>query len=119
MLLLGAGPRVAARAALALAERHPRLVVAGEHGGRFGADGTPEQAGRLENRIRAFAPDIVFVGLGCPKQELWLERELARLGIPVGVGVGDVLDVLAGKRRRAPRWIRLTGLESLFQLLAA
>lgn len=119
VLLLGAAPRVAVRAAQVLAARHPGLVVAGEHGGRFGADGTAQQAAKLENRIRAFAPDFVFVGLGCPKQELWLESNLARLGIRVGIGVGSVLDVLAGELPRAPRWMRACGLESLFQLLAA
>ena len=119
VLLLGAAPRVAARAASVLAARHPGLVVAGEHGGRFGADGTPANASRLENRIRAFAPDVVLVGLGCPKQELWLERDLARLGIPVGIGVGSVLDVIAGDLPRAPRWMQRCALESLFQLLAA
>jgi N-acetylglucosaminyldiphosphoundecaprenol N-acetyl-beta-D-mannosaminyltransferase len=119
VLLLGALPRVAVRAAQVLAARHPGLVVAGESGGRFNADGTPEHASRLENRIRAFAPDFVFVGLGCPKQELWLERNLARLGITVGIGVGSVLDVLAGGLPRAPRWMRACALESLFQMLAA
>jgi len=119
VLLLGAAPRVAVRAAQRLALRYPGLVVAGEHGGRFAADGSAELAARLENRIRAFAPDFVFVGLGCPKQELWLERNLAHLGVTVGVGVGSVLDVLAGDLPRAPRWMQALALESLFQLLAA
>jgi N-acetylglucosaminyldiphosphoundecaprenol N-acetyl-beta-D-mannosaminyltransferase len=119
VLLLGAAPRVAARAAARLRELNPGLVVAGEHGGRFGPDGTAAQAARLENRVRAFAPDLVFVGLGCPKQELWLEQNLARLGITVGIGVGCVLDVLAGDLPRAPRWMRRCALESLFQALAA
>jgi len=119
VLLLGAAPRVAVRAAQHLRARHPGLIVAGEHGGRFGVDGSAERAAWLENRIRAFAPDIVFVGLGCPKQELWLESNLARLGIMVGIGVGCVLDVLAGDLPRAPRWMRACALESFFQLLAA
>jgi N-acetylglucosaminyldiphosphoundecaprenol N-acetyl-beta-D-mannosaminyltransferase len=118
VLLLGAAPRVAVRAARALAARHPGLVVAGEHGGRFGADGTTGRAAWLENRIRAFAPDVVLVGLGCPMQELWLEQNRARLGITVGIGVGSVLDVLAGDLPRAPRWMRACALESLFQVLA-
>lgn len=119
VLLLGAAPRVAFHAAQALAVRHPGLVVAGEHGGRFGADGEAQDPAWLEKRIRAFAPSFVFVALGCPKQELWLARNLARLGIPVGIGVGSVLDVLAGRLPRAPRWMRVSALESLFQLLAA
>lgn len=119
VLLLGAAPRVAFHAAQDLAARHPGLVVAGEHGGRFGADGEPEDPVRLENRIRAFAPTFVFLALGCPKQELWLARNAARLGIRVGIGVGSVLDVLAGRLPRAPRWMRSAALESLFQLLAA
>ena len=119
VLLLGAAPRVAVRAAQQLAARHPGLVVAGEHGGRFDSEGVPERPAELENRILAFAPDFVFVGLGCPKQELWLERDLARLGIRVGIGVGSVLDVLAGDLPRAPRWMRACALESLFQLLAS
>jgi N-acetylglucosaminyldiphosphoundecaprenol N-acetyl-beta-D-mannosaminyltransferase len=119
VLLLGAAPGVASRAAYRLAKRHRRLAVAAEHGGWFGADGVAEHATRLENCIRAFAPDLVFVGLGCPKQELWLEQNLTRLGIKVGIGVGSVLDVLAGDLPRAPRWMQVCALESLFQCLFA
>jgi N-acetylglucosaminyldiphosphoundecaprenol N-acetyl-beta-D-mannosaminyltransferase len=119
VLLLGGAPRIAARAAQALRARHPGLVVAGEHGGRFDENGVPERAAVLEQRIRVFAPVFVFVGLGCPKQELWLARNLAPLGIRVGAGVGSVLDVLAGGLPRAPRWMQGAGLEALFQLLAA
>lgn len=119
VLLLGAGPMVAVRAAQALAARHPGLVVAGEYGGRFDENGISDRAAVLEQRIRVFAPTFVFVGLGCPKQELWLARNQKRLGIPVGAGVGSVLDVLAGELPRAPRWMQVGALESLFQLLAA
>ncbi len=116
VLLLGGAPRVAVRAAQRLAARHPGLMVAGEYGGRFDENGISDRAAVLEQRIRVFAPTFVFVGLGCSKQELWLAQNLVRLGIPVGIGVGKELDVLAGD---LPRWMQVGALEALFQLLAA
>ena len=68
-------------------------------------------------QIRAFAPDIICVALGHPKQERWIRLHAEALGIPVAVGVGGTLDFIAGQRKRAPGWVRTIGFEWLFRML--
>jgi len=76
---------------------------------------------RMPNRsiirlIQAARPDVLLVALGNPKQELWIARHRHALGVSVAIGVGCTLDLLAGKSRRAPRWMQTSGLEWLFRL---
>lgn len=66
--------------------------------------------------IRRERPDILFVAFGCPKQEKWIYANYRDLGVPVSIGVGATVDFLAGKVKRAPRWIGAIGLEWLFRL---
>jgi N-acetylglucosaminyldiphosphoundecaprenol N-acetyl-beta-D-mannosaminyltransferase len=110
--LLGASPEVNAKAAEVLQERHPRLVLCGAQHGFFG----PEAEGEILSGIRSAAPDILLVALGVPRQELWSRRHQAGLGVPVAIGVGGTLDVLAGKVQRAPRWMQRLNLEWLYRL---
>lgn len=105
--LLGAAPGVAAEAGRKLCEDLPGLSVVGTHDGYF--------AGELESQvvsnISAAQPDLLLVGMGCPKQERFIAEHRAELHAPVMVGVGGALEVFAGRRSRAPRWMRGTGLE--------
>jgi len=66
--------------------------------------------------INAAEPDYVWVGLGAPKQDLWVAAHRSRLHAPVLLAVGAAFDFHAGKRRRAPRWIQRSGTEWLFRL---
>ena len=63
------------------------------------------------------APDVLWVGLGAPKQERWMHEHKDRLRVPVMVGVGAAFDMLSGRRKQAPRWMREHGLEWSFRLL--
>ncbi len=111
VFLLGGRDEVAARAAQRLEERLPGLVIVGTHHGYLRDDEEPIPA------IRAARPEILLVGMGVPRQELWMERMRDRLGIPLLIGVGGTLNVWSGDCRRAPRgWQRL-GLEWLYRLL--
>jgi len=65
--------------------------------------------------IRASGADLLFVGLGSPKQELFLQRYLAHTGAKVGIGVGASFDFLSGRVRRAPKWLQSLGLEWAFR----
>jgi N-acetylglucosaminyldiphosphoundecaprenol N-acetyl-beta-D-mannosaminyltransferase len=115
IFLLGAGPGIAARAATALQRRYPGLRIAGTLTPPMGVF-SPETDAALVKAVRAAAPEMLFVALGAPRQELWLRAHLAELGVPVCVGVGCAFDVLSGRRSRAPRWMRRSGLEWTFRL---
>ena len=65
--------------------------------------------------IRTARPDLLLVALGVPKQEKWIHEHLAALGVPVAIGVGGTLDVMAGVMKRAPRWMQKAKLEWLFR----
>ena len=77
---------------------------------------TPQEDENVVQSIRAASPDIVWVGLGTPKQERWMAAHLERLGVPALVGVGAAFDFLSGRKPQAPRWVQRSGLEWLFRL---
>jgi N-acetylglucosaminyldiphosphoundecaprenol N-acetyl-beta-D-mannosaminyltransferase len=113
VFLLGARAEVLERAEAEILRRHPGVRIVGRHHGYFGAEG--EAA--VVDEVAEARPDILFVALETPAKELFLARNKARLAVPFVMGVGGSFDVLAGERRRAPRWMRRTGLEWLFRLL--
>jgi N-acetylglucosaminyldiphosphoundecaprenol N-acetyl-beta-D-mannosaminyltransferase len=110
VFLLGGAPGVAAAAAAILESRFPALKVVGAETPPFRALSAEETAA-LISRIRAATPDFLFVAFGQPKGELWLAEHLERLGVPVCLQVGASLDMLVGRVRRAPKWVRRLGLE--------
>jgi N-acetylglucosaminyldiphosphoundecaprenol N-acetyl-beta-D-mannosaminyltransferase len=112
--LLGGFDEVAARAAEALRAQFPGLEIVGA------AAGSPLAADDLAVRelIGARGPiDVLLVAYGAPKQELWLDRNLAAMKIPVGIGVGGVFNYLSGSVARAPRWMRRMHFEWLHRLI--
>jgi N-acetylglucosaminyldiphosphoundecaprenol N-acetyl-beta-D-mannosaminyltransferase len=113
VFLLGAAPGVADEAAERLTRRYPGLAMAGTHHGYF-QPGEEENVFRLVRRARA---EILFVALGAPKQEIWIDRYLQVTGVRVAMGVGGSLDVLAGRARRAPEWSQRLHLEWLARLV--
>ncbi len=106
------GPGVAAQAASSLARRYPGLVVAGSADGFF-AEKTEAE---VLAEIRAAAPDVLFVGMGVPRQEKWIEAHRHELPVKICWAVGALFDYTAGVERRAPRWMLRLGLEWLFRL---
>jgi N-acetylglucosaminyldiphosphoundecaprenol N-acetyl-beta-D-mannosaminyltransferase len=112
----GGRPGVAARLEEQLVRRFPGLRSAGTYAPPFGSLST-EEAREAVARINRARPDIVFVGLGCPKQERWMAAHRAQLDAPLLAGVGAAFDFAAGRVRQAPRWMMRAGLEWLFRLL--
>lgn len=96
--------------------RFPRLKVAGIYAPPFGTLSQEEDKVIIEI-INNSTPDIVWVGLGCPKQQLWMYEHKDKLKIPVMVGVGAAFDFLSGTKPQAPKWIRDNGFEWLFRLV--
>ncbi len=112
--LLGAAPGVAAEAGRRLMAHYPGLQVVGTYPG----SPRPQDDVATCAAVRAASPvHILLVAYGAPGQELWMARNVATLGVPVAIGVGGVLDFVAGVKPRAPRWLRHLGLEWLFRLL--
>ena len=115
--LLGGAPGVPARAAAALGRRYPGLMVAGVHAPPFGFDREPGEIEAIAARLARAKPDIVFVGLGFPKQE----RVIAALapGLPAAwfIGCGAAIPFAAGTLPRAPHWMQLLGLEWIHRLI--
>jgi N-acetylglucosaminyldiphosphoundecaprenol N-acetyl-beta-D-mannosaminyltransferase len=110
--LLGARPGVGAEAGRRLELANPGLSIAGTHPG----SPRPEDDDESLRRIEAARPDLLLVAYGHPEQELWIARNRHRLGMPVAIGVGGSLDFVAGRVRRAPRWMREAHLEWLWRL---
>lgn len=112
VFLLGSRAETLAGACAEIERRHPRLRIAGTQHGYF--DRAEEQA--VVERIAAARPDLLFVALETPHKELFQARHRDALGVPFTMGVGGSLEVLAGSRRRAPRWAQRAGLEWAFRL---
>jgi N-acetylglucosaminyldiphosphoundecaprenol N-acetyl-beta-D-mannosaminyltransferase len=112
--LLGGFNDAARRAAASLQRDYPGLQVAGAAPG----SPLPQDDDAVRATIAAGGPiDVLLVAYGAPKQERWLDRNLAALGIPVGIGVGGVFNYLSGDTPRAPSWLRRIHLEWLHRLL--
>lgn len=99
-----------------LSEQHPGLKIAGSWSPPH-RELTAAETDELVERINADAPDIVWVGLGSPKQEIWMNELRGRLDAPVLCGVGAAFDFAIGRVDQAPRWMQKAGLEWLFRLL--
>jgi len=68
-------------------------------------------------RINAARPDILFVALGNPKQEIWMGRNAAKLDVSVMAGVGGTFNFIAGRVKRAPRWMQKCGMEWIYRIV--
>jgi N-acetylglucosaminyldiphosphoundecaprenol N-acetyl-beta-D-mannosaminyltransferase len=112
----GGEPGVPLLLAQSLKRRFPAIKVSGAFSPPFRAL-DPEEDEEIVTMISRAAPDVLWVGLGTPKQERWMHEHRGKLGVPVLVSVGAAFDILSGRRKQAPRWIRECGLECLFRLL--
>jgi N-acetylglucosaminyldiphosphoundecaprenol N-acetyl-beta-D-mannosaminyltransferase len=112
---LGGRPGLSETMVASLRARHPDLRVAGTWDPGVIAMG--ETAPRhLLDAINDASPDVLWVGLGAPKQEVWMAQHRSYLRAPVLVGVGQAFDILAGRTTRPPAWMGRHGLEWLYRL---
>lgn len=116
VFLLGGMPGVADRAAANLIKAFPGLRVTGTLCPPLGFEHDPDQNTEIVHAIRQSDADLVFVCLGSPKQEVWIDKHLSRFDKGVFLGVGAAIDFCAGTVQRAPQWMRRTGLEWLYRL---
>ncbi len=113
--LLGGGVGVARAAGERLCREYPGLRIVGTWVPPIG-DLDRLWSPQLLSAIRRANPRILLVALGCPKAEKWIATHAGSLKIPVCIGVGCTLDLLAARFRRAPKWVQRIGLEWLFRL---
>lgn len=113
----GGGPDVAQQLIDRCRIRYPGMVVAGQFTPPFGAWSKADADAAIE-AINAARPDIVWVGLGTPKQEYWMSENTGRIPGAVLIGVGAAFDFLAGLKPQAPRWMQRNGVEWIFRLIS-
>ena len=111
----GGLPGVPEKLAANLQKRFPGLDVAGAYSPPLADLGAEPDAAAVERLNRAGA-HIVWVGLGSPKQDVWMAQHRPLLDATLLIGVGAAFDFLAGTKRQAPRWMQRSGLEWLFRL---
>lgn len=108
--LLGTTPERIRAAVTNIQRGFPSARIAGYQDGFF------EDAALVAEEIRSSGADCVVVGMGIPKQEVFMSRWLGKDLNAIGIGVGGALDVLAGEQKRAPLWMQNSGTEWLFRL---
>jgi N-acetylglucosaminyldiphosphoundecaprenol N-acetyl-beta-D-mannosaminyltransferase len=116
VFLLGAAPGVADRAAANIVARWPKIEVVGTFSPPLGFEKDPAENQRIFDAVAAVEPDLLILGLGAPKQELWIHQNADKLRAKVALCVGATIDFLAGEKSRAPRWMRRLGLEWFHRL---
>jgi exopolysaccharide biosynthesis WecB/TagA/CpsF family protein len=132
LYLLGASPGIAKKAAENLIKEYPGIKIVGNHHGYFNSEDSEgaiindkSNGNKIDNKeekeiireIEEKRPDILLVGMGVPKQEKWITKNLSRLNVPVCMGVGGSFDVLSGKIPRAPLWMQKHGMEWIYRLI--
>jgi N-acetylglucosaminyldiphosphoundecaprenol N-acetyl-beta-D-mannosaminyltransferase len=110
----GGAPGVVEELSSRLETEYPGLQIAGHYTPPFG-EVSPEEDQRIIEHIRAAGPDILWVGISSPRQEIWMAEHVNKLDVPVLIGVGAAFDFLSGRKPQAPRWIQRSGLEWLYR----
>lgn len=111
--VLGCTEKVLNEAFSILKKASPNLKIAGMNTSEVRLE---EDQGVLLDHINATKPDILFVALGNPKEELWMGRHVGQLNVGVTMGVGGSFNFLAGRVKRAPKWMQRHGLEWVFRV---
>jgi N-acetylglucosaminyldiphosphoundecaprenol N-acetyl-beta-D-mannosaminyltransferase len=117
VFLLGGRPGAAEQAARVLKARYPALKIVGTYCPPYGFHLDLEEQEKINSIIQEAAPDLLFVGLGAPKQEYWIYNNCQKVNVPVSLGIGVSFELVSDMVKRAPKWMQKSGLEWLFRLL--
>ncbi|WP_430885414.1 WecB/TagA/CpsF family glycosyltransferase [Fusibacter sp. JL216-2] len=113
IFILGGKPGIPEKACNKIKDKYPNIEIAGYHDGYFKDDDEL----RVVDKINEVKPDILFVALGCPKQEKWIYEHRKILNTKIAMGVGGSVDVWAGSSKRAPKIFIDLNLEWFYRLL--
>jgi len=116
VFLLGAAEGVAAKAAENITADFAEVEVVGVYSPPMGFERDEDENERILAMISDAEPHVLVVGLGAPKQEIWVHRHQARLNCRVALCVGATIDFLAGAVPRAPQWMQKRGLEWFYRM---
>lgn len=117
LFFLGAGPGVAKAAARKLEQQFPGLQVTGFYSPPYGFIEDHLENRKIIRILKKAEPDILFVGLGAPKQERWIYEHKDEYHVPISIGVGAAFDFISGNVQKAPRWMTNYGLEWFWRFL--
>lgn len=117
IFLLGAAPGVAQRAAENLKNDFPCLKVAGTYSPPLGFEKDNEEIRRINKILKNSKADMLFVGMGVPKQDIFIYENKDFYQIPMSFSIGGTIDFIAGEQKRAPKWMRNIGFEWLHRFL--
>jgi N-acetylglucosaminyldiphosphoundecaprenol N-acetyl-beta-D-mannosaminyltransferase len=117
VFLYGSKPETLEKLKTTLVNRFPRLKIAGTYSPPFRKLDTHEET-KIIQMINAASPDILFVGLGVPRQEKWMARHCQTIKVPITIGIGAAFDFISGEKKQAPTWMQARGLEWFFRLLS-
>ncbi len=118
VFLLGAAPGVAQMAADKLVQQNPGLKVAGVYSPPLGFEKDPEEIRRINEMLLNSGADMLFVGMGVPKQDIFVYENKDIYKIPMSFSIGGTIDFIAGRQKRAPAWMRKIGFEWFYRLLS-
>ncbi len=111
IFLLGSSPGIAEKAAANIVEKYPNCKIVGSRHGYFQSNLEAE----VVKEIKDSQPDILLVAMGMPRQEIFINKYITELNVPVCLGIGGSLDVYSGNVMRAPKFIQNIGLEWLWR----
>ena len=114
---LGAKEGVAKQLATIYQSRYPGIRVAGYYTPPFAAAFSEEQNAVMRSAINAAKPDVLFVSLTAPKQDIWIHQQLEHLNVKLAIGIGAAFDSEAGSLKRAPILMQKMGLEWFYRFL--
>lgn len=116
IFLLGAGPGVAKKCGDILKNRYPGIIITGTYSPPFGFEKDSRELSKINLMLNNSHSDLLFVGMGSPKQDIFIYENKEIYNIPVSFSMGAALDFIAGNVKRAPRWMINCGLEWLHRI---
>ncbi|MCX6131214.1 MAG: WecB/TagA/CpsF family glycosyltransferase [Proteobacteria bacterium] len=116
VFIMGGLPGEAELAASKISQLNPTLNICGTYCPPFGFEKSEAESQKAIDLVNSTGADILFLGVGSPKQEHWLATNKSKLNCGIGIGIGASIAFIAGTRRRAPLWMQRSGLEWLFRL---
>lgn len=117
IFILGAAPGVAALAAEKLQEQNPGLIVAGTYSPPLGFEKDEKELERINQILLESEADMLFVGMGVPKQDIFVYENMHKYKIPTSFSIGGTIDFIAGRQKRAPKWVNKIGMEWFYRFL--